>query len=122
MRRIHMYTEGLAERLIGKKVRVLFVKVPRQLCGLEPWGACYGRGQLLGKSEFHYNVGVLGRAWFDAGATAKVDELVVHELGHEYSGNHLSDEYHKGLCKLAARLKKLALGDPEWFKQFVTEG
>ena len=47
--------------------------------------------------------------WFEQGATADVDALLIHELGHEFSGDHLSSDYHEALCKLGADLKKLAL-------------
>jgi len=31
-------------------------------------------------------------------------ELIIHEFGHYYSGNHLSEEYYDGLCTVGARL------------------
>lgn len=115
------YTQGVAQRLLGKKITILFVKVPRRHCEGKPWAACYGRGHLSSGSEFHYNVGVLGRAWFDAGVTENVDSLIIHELGHEFESNHLSDGYYKALTKLGARLKAAALDDPKWFRKFIKE-
>jgi hypothetical protein len=117
MTEVARYTEELAHRLMGKKVTVVFVKVPPRQCA-QPWLACYGRGHLLGRSEFHFNVGVLGQRWFDNRVTDKVDELIIHEFGHEYNPNHLAAEYHAGLCKLGARLVQAVLDDPAWFKKW----
>ena len=43
----------------------------------------------------------------------------IHEFGHEYSGDHLSSDYHEALCRLGAGLKKLALERPEAMKHFL---
>lgn len=115
MRLVHAYTERVATKLLGKKVVVEFVKVDPRMCGVEPWRACYGRRHLLRSSMFHFNVGVLGLKWFDGGVRCEVDELIIHELGHEYEGNHLSEGYYRGLCKLGARMKELALTEPGLF-------
>jgi hypothetical protein len=48
-----------------------------------------------------------------------VDALLIHEFGHEYSGDHLSGDYHEALCKLGARLKRLALEKPEAMRVFL---
>lgn len=119
MKRVAQYTRELAKLLMGKSVTVMFVKVPPRECINGPWRACYGRGHLLGRSEFHFNVGVLGKSWFEKGVTEAVDDLILHEFGHEYSSNHLSEDYYRGLTKLGARLKRAALQDPAWFKQFM---
>ena len=38
-----------------------------------------------------------------------LDELLIHEYGHHYSNDHLSEKYHNALCRLGAKLKKLVL-------------
>ena len=43
------------------------------------------------------------------------DELLIHEYGHQYSGDHLFEEYHESLCRLGAKLKRLALEKPDQF-------
>jgi hypothetical protein len=48
-----------------------------------------------------------------------VDSLLIHEFGHDYSGDHLTEQYHKALCKLGARLKRLALERPEAMRDFL---
>jgi hypothetical protein len=86
-------------------------KLPTRL-GEEPnFLACYGPGDL------HFNLFRLGHKWFEQGITGQVDRLLIHEFGHQYSGDHLSAEYQDGLCNLGARLKRLALEKPEAFRQ-----
>ena len=75
--------------------------------------ACYGSRRL------DFNLLRLGHRWFEQGASEDVDALLIHEFGHEYSGDHLSGDYHEALCKLGAGLKKLALERPEAMRSFV---
>ena len=51
------------------------------------------------------------------GPTDVLNQLLIHELGHGMPGghNHLADEYHEGLCKLGAKLTRLALVKPHLF-------
>jgi hypothetical protein len=60
-----------------------------------------------------FNVFRLGYGWFEQGITEEVDRLLLHEAAHHFSGDHLSEEYHEGICLLGARLKKLALEKPD---------
>src|SRR5262249_29045986 len=71
------------------------------------FAACYAPGKL------DFNVFRLGHKFFEQGITEAVDELLIHEYGHQYSGDHLSEEYHEGICLLRARLKRLALDQPD---------
>lgn len=119
MRKIRQYTQGLASRLLGKEIQVRFVHCDRFVG--KPWTACYGRGHLSGTARFDYNVFKIGRKWFDQGATESVDSLILHELGHDFESNHLCEEYYHGLTKLGARLKALALEEPDWFSNFTVE-
>ena len=47
-----------------------------------------------------------------------MDRLLIHEFGHDTSGDHLSDEYHEALCRLGAGMKRLALEKPEELRRF----
>ncbi len=116
MRAIFDYTQGLAKRLIGKSLVIRFVRWPRREGGT--WRACYGTGHLLGQSYFDFNVGVLGKQWFENGVTEDTDSLILHELGHEFCTNHADENYYRALTKLGARLKAAALSEPEWFGRF----
>ena len=58
----------------------------------------------------------LAWSWFDTNANLQgVVDLLIHEFGHEYSGDHLSDGYHHALTSLAAKGMILALRHPEVF-------
>ena len=107
---VHDYTVALAEKLLGASIRVVFVNTTNE------FDACYGELSL------DYNIRRLGRKWFERGITEQVDALIIHELGHHRCGRgHLNEEYYQELCRLGARLKQLALDEPEFFKQFRQE-
>ena len=108
MRQIAEYSAFLGQELMQVPVTVTFVNTTNGFL------ACYAKG-----GDLHFNLFRLGHKWFDSGITEEVDRLIVHELGHEFSGDHLSEEYHEGLCLLAARLKKVALEKPEAFRPFT---
>jgi hypothetical protein len=107
MRQIASYARFLADELMGVSVTVTMVSTPNK------FSACYGARRL------DFNVHDLGHKWFEQGATEQVDELLIHEFGHEYSGDHLSSDYHEALCRLGARLKRLALEKLNELRQFV---
>jgi hypothetical protein len=73
--------------------------------------ACY-RKKSATSSTIDFNVGALGLQWFDS-IGFKQDKLVIHELAHHRAGNHYSEEFHKACCELGAKLKQLAVEQPE---------
>jgi hypothetical protein len=98
MRKVADYAEHLAIRLLN---------VPSLPVGMTRDGefsACYGP-----RSGLVFNIKRLGKAWFDRVEEAELDALLIHEFGHHFSLDHLSEEYYKALCKLGANLKRLAL-------------
>jgi hypothetical protein len=72
----------------------------------------------VGSGRLDRNLLRLGHKWFEQEARKEVDRLLIHEFGHEYSGDHLSEQYHEALCRLGARLKRLALERPEAMRDF----
>lgn len=106
MRNIAEYAVFLADELMDVQVKVTFVNSTNN------FAACYGPGDL------HFNVFRLGHRWFDQGINEEVDRLLIHEYGHQWSPDHLSEEYYDALCLLGAKLKKLALEKPEAIRQF----
>jgi hypothetical protein len=50
-----------------------------------------------------FNAGRLGSAFFEGRTVAQLD-LVIHELAHFYSADHLSSAYYDGLSLIGARL------------------
>ncbi len=107
MRNVAAYARFLARELMGVELVVSVVHTTNH------FAAAYGSGRL------DFNLLRLGHRWFGQGASEEVDALLIHELAHEYSGDHLSSDYHEALCKLGAGLKKLALERPEAMRYFV---
>lgn len=107
MRQIADYARFLAWELMKVELSVKMTRVPNFL-------ACYGACELT------FNLQGLGHHWFSCGVTEDVDDLIIHEFGHEYSFDHLSDKYHDALCRLGAKLKQLALTQPERMRAFQT--
>ncbi len=107
MRNIAAYAMFLARELMGVSLVVSVVHTTNN------FAACYGAGRL------DFNLLRLSHRWFEQGASEDVDRLLIHEFGHQYSGDHLSEEYHEALCRLGAGLKRLALEQPEALRRFV---
>jgi len=107
MKVIADYSVFLGKELMDVAVTVTFVNTTNNFL------ACYAAG-----GDLHFNLFRLGYKWFEGGVTEEVDRLLIHEFGHQYSGDHLSEEYHEGLCLLGARLKRLALDKPEELRRF----
>lgn len=101
------YARFLGKELMGIEIIVRVVRTDNNFL------AAYGRGEL------DLNVKRLGPKWFDQGASEKVDKLLIHEFGHQYSGDHLSEDYHEALCLLGARMKRLALDKPDELRRFL---
>jgi len=106
MQKVAGYATFLGKELMDVPVTVTFVNTTNNFV------ACYAAG-----GDLHFNLFRLGYAWFEKGVTEAVDELLLHEFGHEFSGDHLSEQYHDALTKLGAKLKTLALAKPEAFRQ-----
>jgi hypothetical protein len=108
MRRVVDFTDALGPKLLnGVRIRVDIVNDPRG------YAACFGDGTLL------FNLRRLGRVWFEKGPLdEEVLQLIIHEVGHFYVSDHLSEGYHDALCKLGARLSRLALDEPAFFSRW----
>jgi hypothetical protein len=110
MRAVAAYSAEVCRELVGSHVEVSILSDITQ-----SWVACYGSQGLV------FNLGRLGHAFFDKcvdGPTDSLNQLILHESAHGMPGgeNHLASEYHEGLCKLGARLARLALKRPDLFK------
>lgn len=73
------------------------------------YSAAYGSRTLI------YSVGRLGYEWFNHGVNQQVLSLLIHELAHDTSGDHLSEAYHDALHEMGAQVVMLALNKPELF-------
>lgn len=101
MREVAGFACRMAEKLLGRTITVKFCATPHHL-----GGASYGpSGDLV------FNKLRLGGDWFERGISDDVVQLLIHEFGHEYSGDHLSSEYHEALCRIGAKLFAVAKQD-----------
>ena len=107
IKNIAAYSRFLARELMGVSLTVTLVHTTNA------FAAAYGSGRL------DFNLLRLSHRWFDQGPTEDVDRLLIHEFGHQYSGDHLSEEYHEALCRLGAGMKRLALEKPEELRRFM---
>jgi hypothetical protein len=119
MRNVADFSAAMAKRLLGADIVVEFVNDPACL----NFRATYGRGPgTTGRLE--YNLRVLGRKWFDLPdpADPQLLALLLHELAHHESSDHLSSDYHHEIERLAGRAIRLALDEPKFYGGFVREG
>lgn len=103
MKRVIAYAKRIAPPLIGRNIDVVIA------CGPIGWNvnATFGPG-----AELTLNLRCLGHSWFDADRQTW-DRLLIHELAHENVAGHLTDDFHRECCRLAARLVTFALEHPE---------
>lgn len=100
-RAVVVYIRRLAPRLLeGDGVEVRLVDTTN------PFTAAYRDGEL------DLNCRVLADKWApmalaDRNAIDWLNELIIHEFGHHYSSDHLSESYHDALCKIGARFLRL---------------
>jgi|ERR1035441_3037209 hypothetical protein len=50
----------------------------------------------------------LGADWFERGITEDVVRVLHHELGQQYSPDHVSTQYYGALCRIGAKVFLLA--------------
>ena len=99
---IDTYTDGMKEVIAYAKELHLYLFNSSCSVSIHDGNgalATYGRGDL----QFSYKM--LGKKWFDlANNKQRILELIIHEFGHWYSGDHLSERYYDGLCEIGAKL------------------
>jgi hypothetical protein len=97
------FAKDLARELLGIGISVHF---------LEKFNAraAYG-GKCLS-----FNVQQLGKHWFEGPLNHGHLDLLIHEFGHQFASNHLSDDYFRALTKLGGRTAMLALQRPALFQ------
>ncbi len=97
--------EMLASRLVNHPITTILVDEPAW-----HFNATYGPSGTL-----TWNWVALGTALFENSIGETQLSLLIHELGHEKSGDHLAAAYHKALTEYGARLAILALTNPTLF-------
>jgi len=128
IRAVVAYSADICRELTGSRVEVSILSDIT-----ESWGACYGSQGLV------FNLGRLGHDFFDECVasemtvnanvvrpkvetmrpTVRLNQLLIHELGHHVESNHLDERYHDALCNLGAKLARLALTKPELFARDI---
>ena len=103
MKSIAALAQRLAARVLGALITVEIAMEPTW-----SFGATYGPGHLV------FNAGRLGRKWF-AGPMNEILDLIIHEFGHHYESNHLSDRFYKALSRIGGDVALLALKEPALF-------
>lgn len=96
--------QRITNALIGGHLTVILANDPG-------WGfsAAYGDRTLT------WNYFRWGKQSFES-ISDRTLELLIHELGHHYESNHLSENYQDALCRLGARLAIVAASDPSILK------
>lgn len=114
MARAAVYASRLAERLLNATPRMQLVV---SYANDPSWSfaGTYERPTDRTPARLYLNLAKLGRGFFDGGATEDFDRLLLHEFAHHFEGNHLADGFAEAGFRLGARLKKLALEEPELF-------
>lgn len=104
-KRVIRYAKMIAKETLGIDLEVMLVEAD---CNL---AADYKDGVL------RFNVSRLSDGWWKSGISEEVTELLIHEIGHHRGLHHLSEEYHRTITEIGAKLTMLALDRPEKFKK-----
>lgn len=99
------YARDLAKKLLGREIDVRIVSEI-----VLPHAAWFGS---LGLT---YNIGRLGKAWFEEPLGEKHHELLLHEFAHGKVKDHFTREFADEVGRLGAKLAALALSDPTFFR------
>ena len=96
MKELREYAQTLAQLLLNCDIKVQFCKqATREVAS---WG----------DRTLSFNARNLGTSWFNIHNNREaIDDLIIHEFGHHYAANHLSEEYNDALSRLAAKAMQL---------------
>lgn len=109
MNRVAEYAQELARRLLHREIIVVMENEVSQ-----NYVANYGPGYLV------FNVPRLTRDWFNLKTNfVAINDMLIHEFGHEVEFNHLSNAYHDTLTRLGAELAQMVLTEPETFHWYT---
>ncbi len=117
MKRVVALTKWLHRKVFEGPVHVQIVNTSNN------FGACYARcGRGMG--NFDYNLGRLGHKFFNGFNHEHLYEvmwLIIHEFGHQRSGDHLSSDFHDGLCEVGAKMFGLALRESQEIRAILAD-
>lgn len=93
MQEVAAYAKRVARTVLNTEIIVRFYASPHMIAV-----AAYRPGEL------NLNKFRLGNEWFDLRANRlAIDDLLIHEFGHHYESNHLSESYYDALTSIAAK-------------------
>lgn len=96
----------IAKRLLGIELKVRFIKSK----------ATEGADFDFGANLLTFNISRLGAAFFNPPVSAKVLDLILHEISHFQGRQHTEMRYHTLLTKIGGELIMLALTEPSFFE------
>lgn len=102
MQAFSRFCRALGEVVLEAEIDVLFLKQ-------------FNAVAAFGSRQLSFNVGRLGKTWFEGPLREDQLDLVIHEFGHHYSMNHLSRDYNDALTRIGAKVAVQALQSPELF-------
>lgn len=112
MRSVVAFAKWLAlqPNILNIAIDVAIVNEPK-VC----WSANFGGCRLC------LNCGRLGKNWFQLFPEniADIVDLLIHEFGHHFEPNHLSENYHRVLTRLAGSVVELALNERKDFLELT---
>lgn len=111
MKRCAKFARMLAKEIMLRPIIVGFINEPKAANA-----ASYSRAA----KTLTFNYGKLGKSFFAKGISEPWLDLIIHEFGHQYESNHLSENYYRALTRLAASAAFLALQRPARF--LMTDG
>ena len=96
MQAVAEYSRHFAKATLGIPITVKYYSTDKMVAA-----ASYG-GRTLSYNKFR-----LGNRWFDLDTNqVGIDDMIIHELAHELSPDHLSDAYYHALTKIGALAMK----------------
>lgn len=102
MQRFERFVRAFSREAAGVDISVSYLKT-------------FNATAAYGGRRMSFNVGKLGKRWFEGPLRQEQVDLVIHELGHEFESNHFSRGYNDALTRLGAKAVILALEKPALF-------
>jgi hypothetical protein len=93
MKEVASYAKLIAHAVLNVEISVVFYASPHMVAEAA-----------FGQRELALNKFRLGNEWFDLSENRlKIDALLIHEFGHHFESDHLSESYYDALTSIAAK-------------------
>ena len=94
------FAKEIHRKLIGQETKITMVSCTNN------FAAAYSPGSFIGELTMNIK-GLGGKGWFKQKNVEKHIDICIHEFGHYYESNHLSENYYHALTRLGAKLAML---------------